>query len=77
MLEDHRTWLLAADFDEESWQEDVSAFRETCLSVGISPAVERSRSGCGAHVWFEGAEVAGELLDLLCSSELPIQLSFE
>lgn len=52
ILEDHRTWLLAADFDEESWQEDVSAFRETCLSVGISPAVERSRSGCGAHVWF-------------------------
>ena len=26
---------------------------------------------------FEGAEVAGELLDLLCSSESPIQLSFE
>ncbi len=77
ILEDHRTWLLAADFDEESWQKDVAAFRETCLSVGISPAVERSRSGCGAHVWFEGAEVAGELLDLLCSSESPIQLSFE
>lgn len=52
MLEDNRTWLLAADFDEENWQEDVSAFRETCLSAGILPAVERSRSGCGAHVWF-------------------------
>lgn len=52
MLEDDRTWLLAVDFDEESWQEDAAAFRETCLAFDITPAVERSRSGNGAHIWF-------------------------
>lgn len=52
MLEDDRTWLLAVDFDEDAWQEDVSAFREACISHGVMPAVERSRSGNGAHVWF-------------------------
>ena len=52
MLEDDCTWLLAVDFDEEAWQEDISAFRETCISCGVMPAVERSRSGNGAHVWF-------------------------
>ena len=52
MLEDDRAWLLAVDFDEKNWQEDVSAFREACISYGVVPAVERSRSGNGAHVWF-------------------------
>ena len=52
MLEDDRTWLLAVDFDGDAWQEDVFAFREACVSCGIAPAVERSRSGNGAHVWF-------------------------
>ncbi len=52
MLENDCTWLLAVDFDEELWQEDVSAFREACVSFGITPAVERSRSGNGAHIWF-------------------------
>lgn len=52
MLEDDRTWLLAVDFDEESWREDASAFRETCLAFNLTPAVERSRSGNGAHIWF-------------------------
>ena len=51
-LEDDRTWLLAVDFDDEDWQSDVSVFREVCTSFGITPAVERSRSGNGAHVWF-------------------------
>lgn len=52
MLEDDRTWLLAVDFDEESWREDTAAFRETCLAFDTTPAVERSRSGNGAHIWF-------------------------
>ena len=51
-LEDDRTWLLAVDFDDEDWQGDVSAFRKICVSFGITPAVERSRSGNGAHIWF-------------------------
>lgn len=52
MLEDNTTHLLVADFDEENWQADVNAFRQCCKEVGLTPAVERSRSGNGAHVWF-------------------------
>lgn len=52
MLEDNTTWLLAADFDEENWQLDVAAFCKCCKDMGLVPAVERSRSGNGAHVWF-------------------------
>lgn len=52
MLEDNTTYLLAADFDEASWQADVSAFCKCCNEYGLTPAVERSRSGNGAHVWF-------------------------
>ena len=52
MLEDNKTWLLAADFDEENWKLDVTAFCKSCKETGLVPAVERSRSGNGAHVWF-------------------------
>ena len=52
MVEDGTTWLLVADFDESNWKADISAFCETCRNVGLVPAVERSRSGNGAHVWF-------------------------
>lgn len=51
MREDNTTWLLAADFDDEDWQADVAAFRKCCTVLGFTPAVERSRSGNGAHVW--------------------------
>ena len=49
MLEDNTTWLLAADFDEENWQADVSAFCQCCEELGLVPAVERplrQRSPC-------------------------------
>jgi superfamily II DNA or RNA helicase len=52
MLSDDTCWFLAADFDKESWAEDVAAFVRTCRRRGLQPAVERSRSGNGAHVWF-------------------------
>ena len=52
MLEDETCRFLAADFDGASWREDAAAFVETCRSAGANPAVERSRSGEGAHVWF-------------------------
>ena len=51
MRENNTTWLLAADFDDEDWQADVAAFRKCCTVLGFTPAVERSRSGSGAHVW--------------------------
>jgi len=52
LLKDETCWFLAADFDKESWMEDVAAFIVTCRVFGIPAAVERSRSGNGAHVWF-------------------------
>lgn len=52
LLPDETCWLLAVDFDGKAWQEDVAAFLATCDSVGVPPALERSRSGNGAHGWF-------------------------
>ena len=52
LLQDETCWFLAVDFDKRSWMEDVAAFVETCRSVGVPTAVERSRSGNGSHAWF-------------------------
>ena len=52
LLPDDTCRFLAVDFDKTTWQEDVAAFRETCSSLDIPIAVERSRSGNGAHAWF-------------------------
>jgi superfamily II DNA or RNA helicase len=53
-------WLLAADFDKADWHQAVTAFRHVCENWDISCAIERSRSGNGAHVWifFEQAIAA-------------------
>ena len=48
---DETCWLLAADFDKKSWQEDAMAFVETCGRLHVPAYLERSRSGNGAHVW--------------------------
>jgi superfamily II DNA or RNA helicase len=52
MLKDETCRFLAADFDKEAWREDVMAFTETCRHTGVPYAIERSRSGNGAHAWF-------------------------
>jgi superfamily II DNA or RNA helicase len=52
MLSDETCWFLAADFDKKAWKDDVLAFAETCRRLDIPYAIERSRSGNGAHVWF-------------------------
>jgi len=51
LLADETCWFLAADFDKRTWQEDVGAFVETCTMQGVPAAIERSRSGDGAHAW--------------------------
>lgn len=48
--------FLAADFDGEGWRDDVLAYREAAERVGIAVAIERSRSGNGAHAWIFFAE---------------------
>jgi len=52
LVEAETCWFLAVDFDQQSWMEDVGAFVETCRTARIPMAVERSRSGNGAHAWF-------------------------
>jgi superfamily II DNA or RNA helicase len=52
LLLDETCWFLAVDFDGAGWRDDVAAFVETCVSRGCPTAVERSRSGNGAHTWF-------------------------
>jgi len=51
LLDDDTCWFLAVDFDKNSWKEDLVASAETCRSVGTPVAIERSRSGNGAHAW--------------------------
>ncbi|MCW5980343.1 MAG: hypothetical protein KIT09_19830 [Bryobacteraceae bacterium] len=52
MLQDEACFFLAADFDKDGWREDAGAFVETCRRLRLPGALERSRSGLGAHVWF-------------------------
>ena len=60
MLPDETCWFLAADFDKKSWMRDVAAFRDTARAKGVPVAIERSRSGNGAHAWiFFNEPIAG------------------
>ena len=52
LLSNETCWFLAIDFDDEGWQKDVTTLREICTEFEIPIAVERSRSGNGAHAWF-------------------------
>ena len=52
LLEDETCRFIAVDFDKGQWQGDVAAYAATGRGFGLTPAVERSRSGDGAHVWF-------------------------
>lgn len=61
MLRDERCYFLAIDFDEGTWEADALAYLETCRCLGLTAALERSRSGAGGHVWlfFNDAVPAG------------------
>ena len=56
LLRGDRCTLLACDFDGGSWVLDALAYLDACHRVGVPAALERSRSGDGAHVWvfFDG-----------------------
>lgn len=49
MLDNH-CWFLAADFDKSDWQDAVRATGKICQEYNIPHAIERSRSGNGAHL---------------------------
>ena len=50
LLADDRCWFLACDLDGETWQLDALALLEACAEHAVLAALERSRSGDGAHV---------------------------
>jgi hypothetical protein len=52
LLQDETCFFLAVDFDKTGWHDDAAAFLETCRHLNLPAALERSRSGRGAHVWF-------------------------
>ncbi len=51
LLADNTCWFVAVDFDKQTWEKDVLAFVETARQLGVPLALERSRSGQGAHAW--------------------------
>lgn len=52
ILQDNDCYFVTVDFDDEEWEKDIAVFRDICNQKNISVAVERSRSGNGAHAWF-------------------------
>lgn len=51
LFRDDSCRLLACDFDGPTWALDGLAYISAARSAGIPMALERSRSGDGAHVW--------------------------
>ncbi len=51
LLEDDSCKFLAVDFDDGNWLDDAGAFMSACKAENVFASLERSRSGCGGHVW--------------------------
>ena len=51
LLQDNTSFFIAADFDEENWQESILNLYEACQGVELPAYIERSRSGNGGHLW--------------------------
>ena len=56
MLQDESCHFLAMDFDGPEWRNDAAAVLQICRQQALPAALERSRSGNGAHLWFFFAE---------------------
>ena len=51
LLDGDRCWWLAADFDGPAAMLDALAYLKAARSLGVTAALEVSRSGVGAHAW--------------------------
>ena len=59
MSKDETVTFAVLDFDDSSWRRDALAVVKTIRSLGLPVALERSRSGHGAHLWFFFSESVG------------------
>lgn len=84
LLPDDTCSLLAVDFDEADWRKDVCAVSRICEERDVPHAIEISRSGNGAHLWFffedpvdaQKARAFGtQLLTLAMQSHAKLQFS--
>lgn len=51
LLKDNTSLFIAADFDEENWEEECKQCITFFEEKGIPAYLERSRSGKGGHIW--------------------------
>ena len=51
LLSDNTSFFIAADFDEDNWQESICKLYHTCREAELPAVIERSRSGNGGHLW--------------------------
>ena len=52
MLQDETVRFAVIDFDKSSWRRDALIVARHARDIGWPAALERSRSGHGAHLWF-------------------------
>jgi len=52
MEADETVRVAVIDFDESSWRRDAILTVRKARELGLSVALEKSRSGKGAHLWF-------------------------
>ncbi|NLE40055.1 MAG: DEAD/DEAH box helicase family protein [Pirellulaceae bacterium] len=62
MLPDETCFFLAIDFDKATWRDDIESIQDTCRRWKLPIAMERSRSGNGAHAWLFFAEAIPAVL---------------
>ena len=51
VLRTNESVFLAADFDGARWETEARSLVDECSQIGLTPYLERSRSGNGGHVW--------------------------
>lgn len=51
LMQDNTCHLLAIDFDDENWFEDMLSVYKIAVKYELYPLMERSASGCGGHLW--------------------------